>query len=84
MFGTDIRFEQEDKAGVTMAVRINEVAMMQFAGSFAPDVVILEPERLREKMKEDLGKTLEFFKKEMESTWRRKTRSIFCYSATLE
>lgn len=58
MFGTDIRFEQEDEEGVTVAVHTNEMALVQFAKNFAPDVVLLEPERLREKMKEDLEKSL--------------------------
>lgn len=48
MFGTDVRFEQEDEAGVTVAVQTNEKALLQFAKSFAPDVVSLELRRLRE------------------------------------
>lgn len=47
MFGTDVRFEQEDEADVTVAVQTNEMALLQFSKGFAPDVVILEPQQLR-------------------------------------
>ena len=35
------------------------VAMEQFALNFAPDVTVLEPQRLREKVRGDLRKALE-------------------------
>lgn len=59
MLGTDVRFEQEDEASVTGAVCTNEMALMQFAKRFGPDVVILEPVRLREQMKAVLHRALE-------------------------
>ena len=40
---------------VMTAVCTNEMSLVQVAKNFGPDVVILEPRRLRERLKEDLG-----------------------------
>ena len=61
MFGMDVRFSDETEDGVTVTARVNELAMKQFAKSYAPDVVILEPERLREEVKEELGRAYEAY-----------------------
>ena len=54
MFGTDVRFSDKDETGVTVSTTTNERAMEQFALNFAPDVIILRPERLRKKVVEHL------------------------------
>lgn len=47
------------RAGVTVTAFTNEMAMEQFALNFAPDVTVLEPQHLREKVKNALKKALE-------------------------
>ena len=59
LFGTEVTFSDEDDAGVTVTAFTNEMAMEQFAMNFAPDVTVLEPQRLREKVKSALEKALE-------------------------
>ena len=59
LFGTEVTFSDEDDAGVTVTAFTNEMAMEQFALNFAPDVTVLEPQRLREKVKNALEKALE-------------------------
>lgn len=54
MFGTDVRFSDKDEKGVTVTTTTNERAMEQFALNFAPDVMVLRPERLRKKIVEKL------------------------------
>lgn len=59
LFGTEVTFSDEDDADVTVTAFTNEMAMEQFALNFAPDVTVLEPQRLREKVKNALEKALE-------------------------
>ena len=59
LFGTEVTFSDEDNTGVTVTAFTNEMAMEQFALNFAPDVTVLEPQRLREKVKNALEKALE-------------------------
>ena len=54
MFGMNVRFSDETEDHVTVTAQINEMAMKQFAKSFAPDVMVLEPKKLREEIKEDI------------------------------
>jgi hypothetical protein len=54
-----VTFSDEDDAGVIVTAYTNEMAMEQFAMNFAPDVTVLEPQRLREKVKSALKKALE-------------------------
>lgn len=61
MFGTDIRFSDEDENGVSVSVYANETAVMQFAKNFAPDVEVLAPQRLRDKMKEELERAVKVY-----------------------
>lgn len=58
VFGSGVRFSDEDEEGVTVSTTTNELAAEQFAKSFAPDVVVLEPKRLREKVEDNLRKSL--------------------------
>ena len=62
LFGTEVTFSDEDDAGVTVTAFTNEMAMEQFALNFAPDVTVLEPQHLREKVKSALEKALEKYK----------------------
>lgn len=62
LFGTEVTFSDEDDTGVTVSAFTNEMAMEQFAMNFAPDVTVLEPTRLREKVKNALEKALEKYK----------------------
>ena len=59
MFGKDVKFYNETDETVCVSVKVNEQAMIQFAKSYAPDVVVLGPEKLREKVKQELIKGLE-------------------------
>ncbi len=59
LFGTDVTFADEDVSCVTVTAFTNEMAMEQFAMNFAPDVTVLEPKRLRERVKEILRQALE-------------------------
>lgn len=56
LFGTEVTFSDEDDAVVTVTAFTNEMAMELFAMNFAPDVTVLEPQRLREKVQEPFGK----------------------------
>lgn len=63
MFGTDVRFSDKDETGVTVTTTTNERAMEQFALNFAPDVMVLRPERLRKKIVEKLKNAVEAYEK---------------------
>ncbi|WP_026522287.1 helix-turn-helix transcriptional regulator [Butyrivibrio sp. VCB2001] len=58
MFGSDVRFYDQDDTHVSVAVNANETSVLQFAKNYAPDVVILEPKELRDRAIEDLKKGL--------------------------
>ena len=62
MFGKEIRFSDETDDTVTVTATVNEMSMLQFARSFAPDVVLLEPEFLAKKVKETAERTVEVYK----------------------
>jgi predicted DNA-binding transcriptional regulator YafY len=51
-FGKDIRFEEETDTYVIASAEVTENAMLQFAKSYSPDVVILEPKRLVDELKD--------------------------------
>ena len=48
---------------MTVAVKTNERAMEQFAKNFAPDVEVLQPENLRQKVKEELERAAEVYRR---------------------
>lgn len=54
IFGNDVKLTCETDSYVTVTANVNEMAMLQFAKSFAPDVVVLEPKELQKKVKKDL------------------------------
>ncbi len=55
MFGMNVRFSEETEEYVTVTARVNEQSMKQFAKNYAPDVMVLEPEQLREKVRSELS-----------------------------
>ena len=59
IFGKDVRFEDETDEYVTVSVNVNEQAMILFAQSYSPDVVILEPQRMVDQMKDWIKKVKE-------------------------
>ena len=61
LFGTDVRFSDKDETGVTVTTTTNERAVEQFALNYAPDVMILRPERLRQKIVEKLKGAVEAY-----------------------
>ena len=63
MFGKEVVFSDEDETHVTVAVKTNERAMEQFAKNFAPDVEVLRPENLRQKVKEELERAAEVYRR---------------------
>ena len=64
LFGSQVRFLDEDESGVTVSAYTNERALEQFAKNFAPDVVILSPDSLRNQVKEYLRQALAAYEKE--------------------
>lgn len=62
IFGTDVRFLNSDKDHVEVYARVNERAMFQFAKNYAPDVLVLSPDSLVEKVREDAKKVMEAYK----------------------
>ncbi len=61
MFGTDVRFYDQDETHVSVAVNANEMSVLQFAKNYSPDVVILEPKELRKQAIENLRRGLEAY-----------------------
>ena len=62
IFGKDVRFENETDEYVTVSVNVNEQAMILFAQSYSPDVVILEPQRMVDEMKDWIKKVGKLYK----------------------
>jgi predicted DNA-binding transcriptional regulator YafY len=63
VFGQDVRFMDETDTHVIVLAYVNEQAMLQYAKSFAPDVVVLGPEKLVEKVKSDLDRSIQLYKR---------------------
>lgn len=64
MFGKDVRFSDETESYVTVSANVNELAMEQFARRFAPDVIVLEPKELADKVRTQLEKALKIYDEE--------------------
>jgi predicted DNA-binding transcriptional regulator YafY len=62
VFGKDVRFSGETDTQITVTANVNQMAMEQFALSFAPWIEVIKPQKLREKMIEDLSAGLEKYK----------------------
>ena len=63
LFGTDVRFSDETEEHVTATAYVNEQSMLHFAKVYAPDVVILSPQRLADQILTEAEKTLENYRK---------------------
>lgn len=61
LFGKDISFSDEDENKVTVSVYANELATEQFAKSYAPDVIVLKPKELADKIRENMERSLEAY-----------------------
>lgn len=61
-FGIDVRFSDETDTHITVSTLTNEMAMEQFAKNYSPDVEILEPLELREKLRENLERAISCYK----------------------
>ena len=57
LFGTEVTFTDEDDGGVTVSVYANAMSVEQFAKTFAPDVVVLEPREMAEKLQAEFAQT---------------------------
>lgn len=64
IFGKDVRFLDKDEKYVTVSSKTNEMAMLQFAKRHIPDVVVLEPQGLRDKVREELEKAVREYEEE--------------------
>ena len=64
LFGKDVIFSNDDGDFITVSVITNEMSMVHFAKSYAPDVVVLSPEKVVEKVRTDLKKSLELYEGE--------------------
>lgn len=64
MFGTDVAFGKLKDGYVSVSVLANEQSILQFAKSYAPDVIIISPDSLKDKLTEDLEKTLKLYKEQ--------------------
>lgn len=63
LFGKEIAFSDETADGVAVTVHTNELSAEQFAKTYIPDVVLLEPQRLAERVRNCLKETVQRYKK---------------------
>ena len=61
LFGRDVTFSDETDTHVTVTARVNELAMLQFAKSYAPDVIVLEPKSVVDAVRTHAQKTEELY-----------------------
>lgn len=67
IFGKDVHFSNENGSSVTVSVKANEMAVEQFAKTYAPDVLILEPKTLAKKVKNNMEISIEKYEKILKS-----------------
>lgn len=58
LFGKDITFSDENEDGVTVTAHTNELSAEQFAKTYIPNVVVLEPQKLADKVRNSIGEIL--------------------------
>lgn len=63
LFGKEVTFCDEDDDGVTVSVYANEPAVELFAKSYAPDVIVLKPPSMAERIRNNLEKSLRRYNK---------------------
>ena len=61
IFGMDVRFVNETDTHVDVYAKVTEEAMFQFAKRYAPDVLVLEPKGLVERLRDDAEKVMEVY-----------------------
>lgn len=66
VFGKDITFSEEDENGVVATAYANEMSVEQFAKVYIPDVVILEPQKLADRVQNSIEELLLKYKKNAE------------------
>ena len=54
LFGKNIAFSDEKDDGVTVTVYTDEMSAEQFAKTYIPDVVVLEPQKLADKVRNSI------------------------------
>lgn len=64
MFGKDVKISNETDTEVTVTATVNEIAMEQFARTYLPYLVIKKPLSLKDRLIEDIEKTLSQYKGE--------------------
>ena len=64
-FGSDFRIVDIDEAGedayMTVVATVNADSMVQYAKSFAPDVYVLEPKEVADRIKSELEETISLY-----------------------
>lgn len=61
VFGTGFTIYGSDDKCLTLVAKVSEDAMLQYAKAFAPDIIVLEPQRLADRIKEQLQKAVESY-----------------------
>lgn len=62
LFGKDVTFSEETGSTVCVTVYTNAPSAVQFAKSYAPDVILLEPMELAEEVKSSLERAMVVYK----------------------
>lgn len=63
VFGKDIVFLDEDQNGATATAYANEMSVEQFAKVYMPDVVILEAQKLADRVKNSMEQAMKQYEK---------------------
>lgn len=63
MFEKDLKFSDETDSHVTVTANVNEIAMLQFAKNYSTNVVVLEPQTLVEKLRQEAERALKIYSK---------------------
>lgn len=63
VFGMDVEFSNETDEHVEVTAHVNRMAMKQFAKSYAPDVLVLEPADLAEEIVKEAKRTVKEYGK---------------------
>ena len=67
LFGMDVTFSHETDTHVTVIAHVSELAMEQFALRYGPDVLVLEPKRLAQRVRKAAERLAEAYRKEAEA-----------------
>lgn len=74
LFGKDITFSDENEDGVTVTAHTNELSAEQFAKTYIPNVVVLEPQKLADKVRSSIGEILLKYQEMQERGYRQHER----------